>query len=301
MLGESNVGKSSFLQSNPNCFLINVEGMPVTNPTLKSWIWPFRDSNALPCEQCEEGDEGAYTDAVLAKQGIQWVRPIFLTWEAVMAKVDLIIQMRKEGVPGAPSMVALDTVSGALKLLEDWVVRNSVPLGISQEVKENFAQLHGPSAYDEMYGELLNIGVRCRNAGLGFMWVIHLTYKEIRDAKSGQRVGKELGYNMTSNLWSRLFSWWECVAALAVRTRSDFVQLPPKKVADGKGGFKEVPQGKSQVTRKERYLVLDAPPGEGLSDMVKRKVKMDSEVVLSNEESAWDDFKAAYIKEAKIV
>lgn len=298
LLGQSNVGKSSFLQSNPDCFLINVEGMPTTNPKPTAWIWPFRDSAGLPCEQCEEGVDGAYTDPELKKQGIPFVRPLFLTWEAVQEKVKLIIEMRKMQVPGAPQMIALDTVSGALKLLEDWVVRNSVTLGISIETKDTFGQLHGPSAYDEMYSELLDIGLRARKAGLGFLWVIHLTWRELYEKGTRNRIGKELDVNMTPNLWARLFSWWECVMAIDVRSKSEFKERPQREIPDGKGGVKKVPQGKEQVMTKERYLVLEAPPGEDVSTIVKRKVKMVDEVILSTEENAWFDFTSAYQKGA---
>ena len=292
--GESNVGKSSFLQSNPNCFLINVEAMPITNPKLKAYLWPFRDSNGLPCEQCEAGTDSAYQDPVLRKQGIEWVRPLFLTWEDVQKKVDLIIQMRKDGVPGTPTLIALDTVSGGLKLLEDWVVRNSVTLGISQEPKENFSQLHGPSAYDEMYSELLDIGLRCRKAGLGFLWVIHLGWRELFDKNTRQRIGKELDYNMTANLWMRMFSWWECVVAVCVRGKTELIDATPIKLPDGR----LVPQGKKQVTSKERFLVVDAPVGDDLSPIVKRKVKIPGEVIITSEENAWDCFVEAYNKSA---
>lgn len=194
VFGLPDSGKSAFLQSNPDAWINNFDGSSTTAADPVAVRWPGVD----PSTSMMIGDDG---------------RPMVLTYEKVMEKDKLLIELATSGQP-RPKTIVDDSLSTLLPLVRDYVVRKSTSLGISKDPVENWRQLHGPAAYDAAYEIVVNRIQSLKNAGYGVWLIGHMALEKIPIGED--RFVQAFGFTFGDGLWKRLFPLFEfsaCVVA----------------------------------------------------------------------------------------
>jgi hypothetical protein len=293
IVGFSNSGKSNLAQSHPDAFIFNTDLSSTTHhPIAKAMIWPGLDSQGRPCEQCSEGETGSYLD-----DNLGWIRPCELTWDAMLEKKKLLIEMARNNEP-RPSTIFIDTVFGAVKVCMPWIAKNAVSLGIWNGAPvADFKQLYGESSYDRLYDEIISLGTELRKVGYGVYFVVHLAEKLVKRKGTAERE-KETGFTITDNFWLRMFPMFEIVMEVDVITKTRATKIPPKTVEIK--GVKTV-IGKETTgteTYKQRVLIVDSPDPD-LARIVKQRIVMPGTFELPPQD-AWAAFVELYNKHAAL-
>ena len=199
LVGMPGVGKSCFIQSNPNAFIINTDLSSTTTEEPKACIWPGMGSDGTPCEPSGSGTS-----------------PLVLTWDAILKKKDQLIELSKSNAD-RPSTVVMDSLQPALALVKDW------------------KDLDGRRAWDDVYEQLLRFALDLRQHGYGFYYVCHLVNAKIPLGDDRYVIRPEL--TITDNFYKRLFPLFELVAAFEseIVSKTEMVQM---KKPDGSPGPK---------------------------------------------------------------
>lgn len=266
-------GKSHLLQSNPDCFIYNTDGSPTVYNDIPAQIWPGVGELGQPIDT-----DGSY---------------VSLTFDLMLEKLKVLKAMAEDDFKGRPRFVAVDSLGLMLPLVRDWVVRNAVPLRIMKEPVERWNDLHGPSAWDETYGAIVDFALAHRRLGYGFWFTLHLTQKIIRlNDETSERV---VGVNITDNFWSRLFPLFDMIAIV---DREEIVRTIPitRKLPDGR----TVSGGSKEETVRQHFLVVDPASAPNLRHIVKHRVSMPGKIILP-ETNTFAAFADAYNKAARTV
>ena len=142
LVGMPSAGKSFFVQSNPNAFIINTDGTSTTNPNPQACMWPGVTPNGEPM------DVGG--------------SKMVLTWDAILEKKKQLIHMSETGQP-RPQTIVLDSLGPSIQLMKDWVTKKAG--------RENWKELDGRRAWDDVYDGLLRFSLDLRRHGYGFFYV----------------------------------------------------------------------------------------------------------------------------------
>lgn len=208
-VGYPGCGKSCLIQSHPKAFIENIDCSSTTTYTPKAAIWPFIDpATGTPCD-----DDGS---------------PCILTWEKIEAKHAILKEMAKANDPNRPETIVIDSVTGLLPLLRDYLTRKAG--------KTAFKELHGPTAYDDMYSILVNTLVELHAYGYGVFLIAHvMDYSVTVDDKGGTKQIPDI--NFTEGLANRLYDKLELIALVEKRTAIVKKQDPrypndPRKTID---------------------------------------------------------------------
>lgn len=193
--GNSGEGKSSLLQSCSDAFIVNTDLSSTSCPDPKAFIWPSLNEGGQPVES----DGAVVSD---------------FTWEEAMERINIVRDMAREGVEGAPRMVVIDTIDTAIRLVMDKVV--------ADHGKTEWEDLFGPSAWAAVYDEFLDLAFDNRKAGLGTAFVAHLTTKVLTEGegRSQKKVVLENVPRITDNFWGRLNDICEICGVVEQRLRT---------------------------------------------------------------------------------
>lgn len=290
LCGRAGQGKSSLIQSNPRAVVLcpDVTSTPrrsraVIIPGINSQGLPVRPSATSP----EDPDSGEVID---------------IDWPLMLASRDAILRLHKEDRLVNPvsgdkiTMVALDTVDTAAKLLQRWMV-DEWNRQHPDNVKEAFDELDGRTAWPEYYEHMLDFGLSFRRAGLGFTYILWLGDKTMSsDGKSWFLTDVPL---VQPNLWNTLIGRAEMVMAVRLQERLVGEKQP---VIDAAGRQAKGKDGKPltrTVAAKEFDLYLSFEQGVGTTgktakDTKKRFGRLPSELKLPKT-NAWETFRDAVI------
>lgn len=290
ILGFKGEGKTSLFQHNPGALIINADGSTAPRPRLKpgevfvppkAQVWPARDPK---------------TGLMVGVDG----KPMTLDGAAVMALKNTLIEAAEKNLP-RPTQIIMDSVTAFVRLFKNYIVDQSVALGISREAKENWRNLQGQSAYDVLYDLMVDFTVDLWSHGYGVVWPVHLQDARIRvPGQDGQVLtvpGTEMA--LTEKFLARITPYMELIGRVERRRRTETTTVI-QKIPIGGGKFTEVPKPVHTVVD-ERVLRFTALPNseENHERILTSRFPMPAEIVLGS--TPWDDFKAAYDKAAATI
>ena len=154
--------------------------------------------------------------------------------------------------------------------------------------KEEWKQLDGRRAWDDVYDGLLRFSLDLRRNGYGFFYICHLVNAKIPLGDDRYTIRPEL--TITDNFYKRLFPMFELVAAF----ESDWVMESKQVQMKGIGG-KPGPM-KTETTKVQKYFMT--VNDEALAGITKCRVKLPDQIELP-QESAWTSFEGQYISAQK--
>ena len=259
LVGMPGTGKSSFIQSHPGAFIINVDSTSTTNPNPQACIWPGVSPNGQPM------DVGG--------------KEMILDWDAILRKKDQLIKMA-ESNQERPDTVVLDSLGPSIQLMKDYVTKK---MG-----KQHWKELDGRRAWDDVYDGLLRFALELRRHGYGFFYICHLVNAKIPLGDDRYTIRPEL--TITDNFYKRLFPMFELVAAFETQWVSES-QVVQMKGVGGKPGPK-----RTETTKTEKHFMT--VNDEALAGITKCRVRLPDRLELP-EEDAWSTFEAAYISAQK--
>lgn len=259
LVGMPGAGKSCFIQSHPEAFIINCDLSSTVNENPSACIWPGMDKEGRPCSP---GTSGGTT-------------PMVLTWEGVLQKKKQLIEMAEKNQP-RPQTIVVDSLGPALALVKDYVTKK---MG-----KNEWKELDGRRAWDDVYEQLVRFPAELRQHGYGFYYICHLVNAKIPLGDDRYVIRPEL--TITDNFYKRLFPLFELVAAFEcdMGTRTEMVV---QKNADGSNG----PKRPRSIKYREHYLTIN---DESLTGITKCRVNLPDRIELP-EIDAWSFFEEQYL------
>jgi hypothetical protein len=261
LVGMPGSGKSCFVQSNPNAFIINTDLSSTTTEEPKACIWPGMGPDGSPCEPSGKG-----------------MNPMVLTWEKILEKKKSLIDMSQKGLD-RPDTIIVDSLGPSIALVRDWVTKKAN--------KTEWKELDGRRAWDDVYEQLLRFALDLRQHGYGFYYVCHLVNAKIPLGDDRYVIRPEL--TITDNFYKRLFPLFELVAAFEseITTKTEMIHLKNK---DGSPG----PKRPKTVKKKAHYITVN---DEKLSGITKCRVVLPDRFELPSID-AWSVFEEAYTSSA---
>ena len=202
---------------------------------------------------------------------------LVLTWDHVEEKRQRLIELATSDQP-RPGCVALDTVTSAVRLVCQKVVRD---LG-----KTRWEELDGRMGWQLVGSILVEFAMSLRAHGYGVWFVAHLTrtWRALTDSTNVE----EIDIGLSDSLRSRLSKIVEVI--VPVRARSEVVTAnePRTLVANGRQVTTYVP---IQRTVKRRTLPFDDPTFERI---VRTRTLRPLPTIELAGEDAWATFEKAY-------
>lgn len=181
VMGFPDMGKSHFMQSNPNAFIINCDGTSTSNPDCVATVFPGFKSNGESVKQ--------------------------LTYDDIRELVDNLEQLKARNAD-RPTTIVFDSLTTLIDMLKDWVPNN---LFASTKGKE-FRHLDGQMAWGALYSEVIKLFSRVSAAGYGCYVIAHLK-RNIRNA--GKENEKEVIVPaMTANFAQQMLAHFEMVLSI---------------------------------------------------------------------------------------
>lgn len=187
-------GKSAFLQSNSDLFVINIDGSSTTCPGCPATIWPYVD----PATGMVVGDDG---------------RPVLLNIDLIQGKIDRLLALSRENKP-RPKTVAIDSYTTLIPLLQQW---------IEKKAQKSWKEIHGPAAWDDLYNWLMNTMLNLHNAGYGVIIAAHVVTGQIPMGVEG-RLMPVAELNAAPGFYKRIMGIFEWVAEI---TKEEVVTQVP--------------------------------------------------------------------------
>ena len=259
LVGMPGTGKSSFMQSNPDAFIINTDGTSTTNPTPEACMWPGVTSEGQPMDVNGQS--------------------MVLTWDEIIKKKEQLIKMSGSNTQ-RPQTVILDSLGPSIQLMKDHVTKKAG--------RENWKDLDGRRAWDDVYDGLLRFSLDLRRYGYGFYYVCHLVNAKIPIGDDRYTFRPEL--TITDSFYKRLFPMFELVAAF----ESDWVTESKQIQMPGVGG-KPGPKRTETIKSQKYYMTIN---DEALAGITKCRVDLPDRIELP-QKSAWASFEEQYIAAQK--
>lgn len=254
-------GKSQFAHSHPDAWVCNMDSTSTLgNP--RAIIWPGINA------------QGQAIDV----DG----KPLVLTWEAVKAKIDLLVGLAKNDQP-RPATVIFDSLGTWIPLLKDWITRAND--------KGDWRDMDGRRSWDQLYDMVIDTCLVLRRCGYGVYIICHIVNAKVPLGDDRYVFKPEL--TITDGFYKRLYPLFELVAAVSSEwvTEQREIAQPPI-VKDGK-----TVTLKPKVVTEKRKKHLFAVDSETLSGITKHRVKMPGEFELP-EDGGWDEFVRHYTNNA---
>tara|TARA_Y100001938_G_scaffold149988_1_gene239074 strand:- start:9886 stop:10776 length:891 start_codon:yes stop_codon:yes gene_type:complete len=254
LVGMPGSGKSCFIQSNPEAFIINTDASSTTNDEPQACMWPGVDAQGRAI------DVGN--------------KPMVLNWQAVLNKKEQLIQMAKDDVP-RPETVVVDSLNPAISMVKDHVTEKAG--------KKTWKEMDGRRAWDDVYEELVRFATDIRKYGYGFYYICHIVNAKIPLGDDRYIIRPEL--TITDSFYKRLFPLFELVIAFENSwvTESKTVQMK------GPGGKPGPQKTVSSKVSKHFVKVND----ESLSGITKCRVNLPDSFEVPKQ-GAWNDFALKY-------
>jgi len=197
--GTSGEGKSSLLQSCPDAFILNTDLSSTSNPDPHAFIWPCINEAGQPTE----ADGSVIPD---------------LTWGDCLERVEIVRDMNRNKVEGAPKLVVLDTIDTAVRLAMAHEVKS---LG-----KTSWDELYGPAAWAAVHDQFVNLAHDNKRVGVGTAFILHLTTKTISEGEGhkAKKIILEDVPRLTDNFWGKLNDICEIVGIVEQGTTTRAVK-----------------------------------------------------------------------------
>lgn len=226
IFGRGGEGKSAFIQSNPNCFIINCDLSGSTSPDPVASVWPPIDSVTGRPLISPMGDP------IPEMKGFKY--------EDIKRTVNTLKEMAIAG-EDRPLTVAIDSLTQLIEMVKDWVVANARQLNLVGEgtVVTDFSQLRGEAAWDRVYAEIVGLLDDLKQHGYGYILVGHSTEKQIPIAD--KQVILKPSLVMGPGLWARLQPRIDMSALIKMGTKT-IVNVVTETGTNGKPNVKRVPQ-----------------------------------------------------------
>ena len=209
IVGMPGVGKSCFLQSHDDAFIINSDLSSTTNSKPLAIMWPAMGPEGIPIEPTSSGHQNC-----------------LLTWKKILEKKKALIEMSEKNMD-RPETIVIDSLGSALALVRKYVTEKAG--------KQEWKELDGRRAWDDVYEELVRFAVDIRAAGYGFYYVCHLVNAKIPLGDDRYTIRPEL--TITDSFYKRLFPLFELVAAFETEYGQE-TKMVPRKNKDGSDGPK---------------------------------------------------------------
>lgn len=161
-IGPHGAGKSSVIQGNPDCLIINTDLTSAVIKPCRAPMWPHI------------GPAGTIVDV----DG----KVFRLTWEAIRQKIDMLVQMAKEDQP-RPECVCIDSISGLITVLRDWVCR--------QKKFKDWSEADDKTDGSRVYEIVAKVPFELRAAGYGFWYTCGLDRETIQLTRDTASVEKK--------------------------------------------------------------------------------------------------------------
>jgi len=268
IVGRFSSGKSTLFQSNPEAYIINSDLTSTVAEPLRATIWPGVSPSGEPID----------ADS----------KPMQLTHQRVLDKLKLLEALSKENKP-RPSCVVYDTITTEAALTKAWMVENA-----NSRRQDNkppitrWRDLHGETAWDELYENILFTCAWLRGLGYGVWLLIHLTDDVIRLNDAETIVKPKL--SLPDGFMKRAGPLLE-VIGLATKEVEQEVITKKEDVLNDKTGEKLYTKDVTITVPKTRYYVdFDNPK---LAGILKPRAGARGRIPLSKEDP-WGDFERAY-------
>lgn len=252
--GKPSCGKTNLFLTCDGALILNLDRSEVTyNPSTRGGVWPAKDESG----------------ACIGADG----QPFSMNWGHVEEMVSRLVQMAETG-EARPDLVVFDTLAGAIELGQEHIIQRAG--------REEWKQLDGRRAWDDLYNMIVNAGNRLHNVGYGVYFTCHLVDKYVQlETEEMQREITEL--TITSGFWKRLFWRFDLCLVCVSEDVSEMVEV--EQQAGGRTRTIRKP-----VTNRAYLLTSTRPKYIGIT---KSRVEL-PEIRLSRE-NAWSDFEQAYI------
>ena len=260
LVGMPGAGKSCFVQSHHEAFILNTDLSSTTNKEPKACIWPGMDTEGRPCSP---GTGGSGTI------------PMVLNWKGILEKKKQVIEMAENNQP-RPETIVMDSLGPALALVKQYVTEK---MG-----KKEWKELDGRRAWDDVYEELVRFPADLRQHGYGFFYVCHLVNAKIPLGDDRYVIRPEL--TITDNFYKRLFPLFELVAAFECDMGSK-TEMVVQTNKDGTPG----PKRPRSIKYKEHFITVN---DESLAGITKCRVGLPDRIQLP-EIDAWSFFEEKYL------
>ena len=261
LVGMPGAGKSCFIQSNPDAFIINTDLSSTTTDEPQACIWPGMGPDGTPVEP----DGSGY-------------KSIVLTWDKILEKKKSLIDLSESG-KDRPATVMIDSLGPAIALVKNWVTKKAG--------KSDWKELDGRRAWDDVYEQLLRFALDLRQHGYGFYYICHLVNAKIPLGDDRYVIRPEL--TITDSFYKRLFPLFELVAAF----ESEMVSKTEMVTQMNKDGTPGPKRAKSVKTKKHFITVND----EQLAGITKCRVVLPDRFELPKVGS-WSVFEETYLNSA---
>jgi hypothetical protein len=176
-------GKTTLVQTNPDAFIFNCDQSSTVTAKPLALIWPGVSPTGQPVN-----DDG---------------RPFVLTYEHVLRKKDVLIQLARDNKE-RPATVVIDSLTTFITLVKPYVTANAKALNIWKENNppESFRVLYGPAAYDCVYEQVTSFVADLRNAGYGVTILAHIVKEKI--PLGDNKFLPSVDFTFGDGLWKRL-------------------------------------------------------------------------------------------------
>lgn len=281
ILGKSNDGKSHLMQSCSTAIIFNTDLAGTGSVMPKARIWPGLDAQGDPCEPCAPGTPGSYTDPILGN-----VHRIELTWEAILERKKMLIDMAANQIAMRPRLVVLDTIDNVIALIQSFLIRRGQAAAVgTNRVITGWKDLHGQTAWDELYMEVTNFALDLRRAGYGVFGLMHLVDKLENTGNDGAKLFLRNVPRVTPNFFGRLYPLCEVVGVVEKKRIPFMEPYEEKHPVSGKVTTKY-----KQGTRDAFFMSFDSTVYHGVA---KKRAGLPDSFELPKE-GGWDALVKVY-------
>jgi hypothetical protein len=260
LCGKPKVGKSCFIQSHPEAWVVNFDDTSTTTPDVRATIWPG------------VGEQGEPIDV----DG----QPMVLTWEKVKEKIELLKKMSKEGKL-VPETIFFDSLGSWIRVLRDFIMR--------ENGKDRWNELDGRRAWDRLYEMVIEECMSLRQHGFGVYIICHVINAKIPIGDDKFVFRPEL--TITDGFYKRLYPLFELVVAFDIEDRT--ITETKEQVVEIKGVKKTIKKPSSKRVRQHVMKVDD----EHLSEITGQRIQLPATIVLPHV-GGWEHFSDVYSKSA---
>jgi hypothetical protein len=279
VIAKKQAGKTSLFLDNEAALIINADGSsaPIssaTSPVPKAQFWPGRNR------------AGQFVDP----QG----KPMVISGAKIMELKDRLIDAAVNNKP-RPRQLVFDSITTMIGLFKDYILEQSVSLGITKDTKENWKNMDGRSAYDVLYDILISISVELWQHGYGVVWVVHLS--EVHDKillADGRELTRDRSVlSISESLLRRASPYFELIIHMEKKREESTDNTPEVREINGKKV--NIPRSKS-VSRDVRVLYFKGDPAssEPQFALPASRVPMPDKLVISSEGRSWQELKSVY-------
>lgn len=267
LFGFPSTGKTAFLSTNPDAYILNLDLSSTTCPDPKATFWPDMDPK---------------TGKILTDDPDN---PFdVLSWSHVIARIETLKEIARKGLP-RPSTVVFDSLSSMIRLMRSWLPSQADKYAIAREPKSDWYEMFGQAAYDVLYDLIVRTIRDLRSHGYG-VWVVgHVINSKMAVGENAYVFSPEL--TVTANFWKRLFDIFDLSIYMDSEESSEISSEEQKVVIKGKEVT--IRRKKSQASR-VYFLTTSNPSFRGI---IKERVPLPSRIEIPQVDG-WKHFSEVY-------